>query len=519
MGLVLQSRSQTPFVRRLRPNKNPKPTPKPTPKTLTKPLSVAPLSIATRDQSNLHQNHQRHQQQQQQKHKDLLVETFHYNNRLKDLIEEISRDGSDPAEILERDGDWTKDQLWAVVVLLLEDERVTEALQVFDLWTNKETSRVADVNYMRIIRLLCERNFMEQAVSTFHDMEKYGIIPSLAMYNDIIHGFARVKEFDEARETLGRMVKTGVLPTPETYNGLIRAYGDYGLYDEMCKCVKKMESEGCFPNEVTYNLLIAEFARGRLLERMEGVYRTLLSKRMNLQPHTLVTMLEAYADLGILDKMEQLYRRLLHSKAFMKENLIRELAMVYIEHQRFVRLEEFGNEICSRTGRTDLIWCVLLLSCACLLSRKGIESVIREMDAAKVEFNITFANILGLFYLKTRDFRALDGTFSRVETHNLIPDMVTFGILFDACKIGYSGTRVLEAWKRNCYLEREVEMDTDPLVLAAFGKGSFIMNCEKTYSSLKSKGKERKLWTYGNLISLVFGGAKGGQGDSLQLKD
>lgn len=389
---------------------------------------------------------------------------------------------------------------------------------MFDLWKDKETSRISDANYTRIIRLLCEQNSMEQAVLTFHDLERYGILPSLATYNDIIHGFARIKEFDKSRDTLSKMVETGLLPQPETYNGLIRAYGGYGLYDEMSKCVKKMEAEGCFPNEVTYNLLIGEFARGGLLERMEGVYRTLLSKRMNLQPHTLVTMLEAYADLGILDKMEKLYRRVLHSKAFMKESLMRKLATVYIEQRRFVRLEEFGNEISSRSGRTDLFWCILLLSCACLLSRKGIESIVREMDAAKVGFNITFTNILGLFYLKLKDFKALDGALARVETHNLKPDMVTFGILFDACKIGYSGTRVLEVWKRSCYLEGEVEINTDPLVLAAFGKGCFIKNCEKTFSSLRFKAKERKLWTYGNLISLVFGGSKSGYGHLLPVE-
>lgn len=389
-------------------------------------------------------------------------------------------------------------------------------MQVFDLWTNKETSRITDVNYTKIIRLLSEQSFMEQAVSTFHDMETHGVIPTLAIYNDIIHGFARTKEFDKARSTLSKMVETGLLPSPETYNGLIRAYGNYRLFDEMSKCVKKMESEGCFPNEVTYNLLIGEFARAGLLERMEGAYRTLLSKRMNLQPHTLVTMLEAYADLGILEKMEKTYRRVLHSKAFMKENLIRKLAMVYIEHCRFARLEEFGSEVCSRTGRTDLVWYISLLSCACLLSRKGIESVVREMDAVKVGFDITSTNILGLFYLKIKDFKALDGALSRVEAHGLKPDMVTFGILFDACKIGYSGTGMLEVWKRNCYLEREVEMNSDPLVLAAFGRGPFIRNCEKAYTSLRSKAKEKKVWTYGNLISLVFGGAKGEQGHLLQ---
>ncbi|KAJ6807571.1 pentatricopeptide repeat-containing protein, chloroplastic [Iris pallida] len=346
---------------------------------------------------------------------------------------------------------------------------------------------------------------MKEAATTVDDMERHGLSPSFVIYNDIIHGFAREKEFDKSRATLDKMVENGLLPTPETYNGLIRAYGNYGLYDEMSKCVKKMESEGCFPNEVTYNVLIGELARAGLFERMERVYRTLLSKKMNLQPHTLVTMLEAYADLGILDKMEKVYRKVLNSKAFMKESLSRKLAMVYIENCRFARLEEFGNELGAKLGRTDLVWCILLLSSACLSSRKGIESLVVEMEAAKVEFNINFTNVLGLFYLKFKDFKALDYVFSRIGTHNSKPDMVTFGILFDACKIGYSGTWVIEVWRQNGYLESLVEMNTDPLVLAAFGKGYFIKNCEKLYSSLHYEAKEKKPWSYGDLINLVFG--------------
>ncbi|ONK59174.1 uncharacterized protein A4U43_C08F3740 [Asparagus officinalis] len=173
-------------------------------------------------------------------------------------------------------------------------------------------------------------------------------------------------------------------------------------------------------------------------------WKALQSKRVNLQPHSLLTMLEAYADLGILEKMEKMFHRFLHSEAYMKENLIKKLAMVYVEHHRFVRLEEFGNEISSRTGRTDIVWCILLLASACLLSRKGVESVVREMDTAKVEFILTHTNILGLFYLKINDFKALNGALSRIEMHKLKPDMVTFGILFDACKTGYNGIRVLE---------------------------------------------------------------------------
>lgn len=125
MKAVTQVPSQNPFLNRHLPSKSPRKA-KPISKTLTKPSSISNLRTATQDNINYHP----YNQHQQQQHKDLLVETFHYNTRLKDLIEEVSVEGSNPIEVLERDGDWTKDQLWAVVVLLLEDERVQEAIKV-----------------------------------------------------------------------------------------------------------------------------------------------------------------------------------------------------------------------------------------------------------------------------------------------------------------------------------------------------------------------------------------------------
>ncbi|KAG1360698.1 pentatricopeptide repeat-containing protein, chloroplastic [Cocos nucifera] len=445
----------------------------------------------------------------QQQHKTVLVETFHRNNRLKALLGELSRKGSNPVRLLRRDGDWTHDQLWAAVTFLVEAGRAPEALQVFDFWKSKEMTRINDANYSRIIQLLCEDCLMEEAVSTVQDMEKYGLVPSLAIYNAIIHGFAGAKDFDNSSATFKKMLEAGLLPTSETYNGLIRAYGSYGLYDEMSKCVKRMESDGCFPNEVTYNILITELARGGLIERMERLYRTLRSKRMNLQPSTLIAMLEAYADLGILEKIEKVHRRVMNSDAYMKECLIRKLATVYIKNYRFLHLEELGNNISARSSRTDLVWCILLLSSACVLSRRGIESIIREMKVAKVRLNITFTNILAMFYLKMKDFKSLDAVFSQAGKHNVKPDIFTVGVLFDACKIGYNGTHVIEEWIKNGSLEEVVEIKTDNLVLTAFGKGSLIKHCEKLYSSIESEAEQKKIWRYSDLISLVFGKKQG----------
>ncbi|KAH7521538.1 hypothetical protein FEM48_Zijuj07G0044200 [Ziziphus jujuba var. spinosa] len=437
-------------------------------------------------------------------HTTLLVETFHQHRSLKALLKKLSKKDSCPLQVLSEDGDWSREHFWAVIGFLKHASRFNEILQVFDMWKQIEESRINELNYNKIIKLLGEENLVEEAVKLFLEMKKYELCPSLESYNSIIHGYARKGNFDEALRFLNEMKEMNVAPETDTYEGLIEAYGKHKMYDEMGMYVKKMELNGCPPDHITYNMLIREFSRAGLLKRMERVYQTMLSKRMRLRSSTLVAMLEAYARFGILEKMEKVYMRILDSKTRLPDNLIRKLAEVYIANYMFSRLDILGVDLSSRHGGTYLAWCLRLLSHACLLSRKGMDSIIREMEEAEVSWNITIANIIMLTYLKMKDFTRLRISFSKLLTHNLMPDLVTVGILFDAKNMGFDGAETLEIWRRIGFLYKAVEMNTDPLVLTAFGKGHFLRNCEMAYSSLEPEVRGKETWTYHSLINLVF---------------
>lgn len=371
------------------------------------------------------------------------------------------------------------------------------------MWKNIEKLRINEFYYDKIIGLLGEEGMLEEALSAFQKMKRHGLKPSLGSYNVIIHAFAKKGNFDEALFYLNGMKEANLAPETDTYDGLIQAYGRYKMYDEIAICVKKMELDGCSPDHITYNLLIQEFSRAGLLKRMERVCQAMLSKKMDLQSNTLVAMLEAYARFGILNKMEKVYRRVLNSKNPLKDDLIRKLAEIYIDNYMFSRLDDLGLNVSSGFGATDLVWCLRLLSHACLLSRKGMYSIVQEMQEAKVSWNVTVANIIMLAYLKMKDFTRLRALLSQLPSHHVKPDMVTVGILFDAITLGFDGTEIIETWRRMGHLYSVVEMKTDPLVLTAFGKGSFLRKCEEVYCSLETRAREKKTWTYHNLIGLV----------------
>ncbi|GMP78184.1 hypothetical protein CsSME_00034224 [Camellia sinensis var. sinensis] len=433
-----------------------------------------------------------------------FVDTFHENMDLKTLLEKLKKRGSDPLQILKDDGDWTKDHFWAVLRFLLESSRSKDVPQVFDWWKNIEKSRINLFNYEKIIGLLVEEGLIEEAISALQELMGHGLRPSSEIYNSIIHGFARKGRFKDALYYLKKMEEINLKPDTETYDGLIQAYGKYRMYDEMDWCVKKMEVDGCPLDHITYNLLIQEFSRAGLLTRMEKLYQILISKRMDLQSSTLVAMLEAYANLGILDKMEKFYRKVLNSKTFLKDDLIRKLARVYILNHMFSRLDDLGRDLSSKTGKTDLVWCLHILSHSFLLSRKGMYSVLQEMELENLPWNVTITNVILLTYVKMKDFKNLKLVLSEVAARHVKPDIVTIGVVFDAYKIGFDGMRALNMWRKMGFLDEAVEMNTDALVLTAFGKGHFLRSCEEIHSSLETQARERRIWTYQRLIELMF---------------
>lgn len=371
------------------------------------------------------------------------------------------------------------------------------------MWKSKENSRINELNYEKIIGLLVDEGLIEEAVSALGEMKNHRVSPTLEIYYLVIHGFTRKGRFKDALFYLKEMEEIDLKPESDIFDSFIKAYGKYKMYDEMGQCVKQMESSGCLPDHGTYNLLIREFSRAGLLKQMERTYQIIISKRMDLQSSTLISMLEAYANFGIMDKMEKFLKKVLNSRTPLDDDLIRKIAGIYIDNYMFSRVEDLGIDLSSKIGRTDLVWCLRMLSHACILSRKGMDSIVYEMEADGLPWNVTVANILLLTYLKMRDFKHLNIVLSELPARYVKPDIVTVGILFDAYRYGFDGTYILNIWRRMGFLDESIEMNTDALVLTSYGKGHFLKSFEEVYSSLEPNSVKGKVWTYHHLINLV----------------
>eukprot|EP01018_Ginkgo_biloba_P035421 Gb_17788 [translate_table: standard] len=437
-------------------------------------------------------------------HRDLLVQTYVEGERLRQLVNKLG-EGSNPLEILREDGDWHPDQFWVVMRYLKEQSRMKEALQVFDFWKDLWTYRQNGKNYTRLIQFLREASMLEEAKQILEEMRIVGVKPTVTTFNNVIHAYAERGQFEEANTFLEQMVEYGLVPNPITYTGLIQAYGKEGRYDGMVKIFKKMQFEGCIPEKNIYNALIREFARGGLRVRMEAAYGTLISKRWRPDSSTLNAMVEAYAAVGCMDKMEKFYGHIRNFKYTLQERSLRKMALAYIESNKFYHLEKMVKEVgFQRSDMKGLVWNLRLLSHACVQSIKGMDSVIRDMRSAKFTPNVTTINILALTYLKMKNFTSLNHVAYQIHSLHICPDLVTIGAFIDGCMSGWDGLPVLEDWNRMQMFQCPVEVKTDPVVLAALGKGNFHTSCEQAFLSLDLAAETSKDWTYTDLIRLYF---------------
>ncbi|KAK4772765.1 hypothetical protein SAY86_014540 [Trapa natans] len=419
------------------------------------------------------------------------------------LIGRLLVKGSSPLRLLQHDGDWSEDLFWAVVEFLRHASRSHQILPLFEAWKNIKPSRTTEFNYHKMTVLLCQEGLLDDAASTLKEMKTSSPSACLATYNSMLQDLANMGRFKEVSFFLYLVNEQDIVPDVHTFKVLIRAYGGNRMFDEMNLCVRKMEACGCLSDHVTYNLLIREYSRGGLIHHMERFTRTLLSKRMYIQPSTLLSILKVYMDFGIVEKMERAYVRALNSKVTLTEDLIRKMASLYLENFMFSRLDDLGvNHPWTEIG--VLSWCLRLLSHACLSSHRGIDTIIENMEEERVPWSLTLINVLLLAHLKMKDFKHLRILFFELSARNMKPDAVTVGILLEVIKIGFDGAGTLHAWRTMGFLNGDVEMRTDPLVLAALEKGLFLSCYEEIKSTLEPEAaRNGKRWKYSSLIDLV----------------
>ncbi|KAH0937710.1 hypothetical protein HID58_005171 [Brassica napus] len=114
------------------------------------------------------------------------------------------------------------------------------------------------------------------------------------------------------------------------------------------------------------------------------MHQILMSRKMTLEPCTLTLYIGTHAlSLCILycirkngGNSYELKENALRFSICVDEGLVKKLANVHSDNLMFSKLDDLGCGI----RRTDLAWCLMLLCHAHLVSRKGLDYVVKEME-------------------------------------------------------------------------------------------------------------------------------------------
>ncbi|KAG1331692.1 pentatricopeptide repeat-containing protein [Cocos nucifera] len=100
--------------------------------------------------------------------------------------------------------------------------------------------------------------------------------PAAALYNILLHGFARWGEHQKALDLFDKMLKDRVRPDAFTFNILISSSFRNTDFDAALDWFREMRARGCEPNVVTFNTLIKGFFREKKIKEGIGVAREML---------------------------------------------------------------------------------------------------------------------------------------------------------------------------------------------------------------------------------------------------
>jgi pentatricopeptide repeat protein len=107
----------------------------------------------------------------------------------------------------------------------------------------------------------CADGAIEDAKKVFDQMLGEGGVPSVLVYDYLIHGFCQQGCVREAFELVNEMVHLGYFPLAPTFNALISGFCGQGKVSSALKLMDDMVGRGCILDITSYNPLIDAVCR------------------------------------------------------------------------------------------------------------------------------------------------------------------------------------------------------------------------------------------------------------------
>ncbi|XP_047158423.1 pentatricopeptide repeat-containing protein At2g17525, mitochondrial [Vigna umbellata] len=124
----------------------------------------------------------------------------------------------------------------------------------------------------------CKKGSIEDAKRVYDQMTDEGGIPSILVYNCLVHGFSKQGSVREAVELMNEMIANNCFPMPSTFNAVITEFCRQGKVENALKLVEDITARGCAPNTEIYSPLIDVLCRKGDLQKAMQVFREMVDK-------------------------------------------------------------------------------------------------------------------------------------------------------------------------------------------------------------------------------------------------
>jgi len=142
---------------------------------------------------------------------------------------------------------------------------------------------------------------IEDAVETFLEMERDGVVPDVVVYNALVSAFCKVHRFENAYRVLGEMEEKRVCPNSRTCNIILNSLIGLGRNDEAYRFFRRM-IKVCEPDSDTYTVMIKMFFESNRVKMAMKVWKYMGIKQFVPSMHTFSVLINGLCEKGEVDK-------------------------------------------------------------------------------------------------------------------------------------------------------------------------------------------------------------------------
>jgi pentatricopeptide repeat protein len=124
----------------------------------------------------------------------------------------------------------------------------------------------------------CNEGAIEDAKKVYDKMIDEGGIPSILVYNSLVHGFSQHGSIRDAVELINEMIGNNSFPIASTFNAIIIGFCRQGKIESALKFMEDITARGCEPNTETYCPLIDVLCTKGDLQKALQVFLEMVEK-------------------------------------------------------------------------------------------------------------------------------------------------------------------------------------------------------------------------------------------------